>query len=171
MGLSSVAILGGFAVDVKVDPEWSRWFESLAEMVEGGIVAEGDPSNYALVWEFGNQRQYKKGPKTVRGVNPLGKKAWLSSQASHGWISINEPLMWDVIDKRYETLDFDSPDILKEIKRVAVDVLIDIYNILQNTVPMDSGDLSNSLEIVEPDQAKVLEMAEDIFQDIEDEFN
>ena len=76
--------------------------------VTAGVASVGDAAAYALVWEWGNTRQKKPGPKTVKGTNPDGKMVWLSSQAPFGYIRIHEPEYWQVIEEEMSSVDLNK---------------------------------------------------------------
>lgn len=171
--LTSVSLGSIFAEIEKEDVDkLIEWLSQLAIIVESGVQSVGEPANYALVWEFGNVRQTKKGPKTVKGTNPEGKRVWLSSQAPKGWISINEPKIWRVIDQELAKIKFDSinditADALKEeLNKAYLNIATKALAFLQSTVPVDSGDLYDSLKIVEPDDEILNELSEDIVNEI-----
>ena len=148
MNLSFIA--PSIQLDVELPAEWSETFEKKAVAVEAGVAMEGPPAAYGGVWELGNSRQHQQGPKTVWSENALGEPAWMSSQAPHGWIAVNEPKMRAAINRRLADADLDDFD---SVERACVDASIDMYNILQETVPMDSGALSNSLALIAPHDA------------------
>jgi len=149
MELSFIA--PSLTLDVELPPDWAEWFGKAARVFETGVAMEGPPADYGLVWEYGFSptrdgtiRQYQQGPRTVWSENALGEPHWMSSQAPHGWIAVNEPRMREAIMRRLADAD------LNDVERACVDASIDMFNILQETVPMDSGDLSNSLALVPP---------------------
>jgi hypothetical protein len=129
---------------VEIPPDFTEWMEKAARVVEAGVAMEGAPSAYGLTWEYGNRRQEYPGPKTLLSENPLGEMEYLTTQAPHGWIAVNESKMRDAINSRLAAADLD------DIEDACLQASMDIYNILQETVPMDSGALSNSLVIVQP---------------------
>src|SRR5580765_2079633 len=93
--------------------------------VRGGVISEGDAAAYALVWEWGNARQTKEGPKTVRGINPDGQPVWLSIQAPYGYIRIHEAESVNIIEMVLANADFETPEtgkqIIAEMKRAAAE--------------------------------------------------
>jgi len=130
------------------------WLEKLSIIVESGVQSVGPPASYALTWEWGNIRQTKKGPKTTKGKNPNGKSVWLSIQAPRGWISINEPKMWNIIESEFGKVSFNptgnGDDLRKELERAYRTISEKCLELLQQTVPIDSGELYDSLEVVPP---------------------
>lgn len=129
------------------------WLERIAVVVESGVESVGPPSNYALVWEWGNARQTKKGPKTTKGKNPDGKSVWLTIQAPRGWIGIHEPAMWKVIEEEIDKVDFSSANessLRQGLEQAYIRIAQRALELLQSTVPIDKGDLYDSLKVVRP---------------------
>lgn len=155
--LTSVA-LGEILTDIAKEnkDQVIQWLEKLSVVIETGVESVGPPSQYALVWEWGNSRQTKKGPKTTRGINPDGKRVWLTIQAPKGWIAINEQRIWEALAEEVGKIEFKSPaDITAEnLKQELTEAYIRIseraLELLQSTVPIDSGDLYDSLKVVPP---------------------
>lgn len=169
MDLYTMAIPGALGVEIEIDPSWPQWFARHARMIESGVCSDGDAAAHALVWEWGNTRQEKQGPRTVKGQNPAGASVWLSSQAPEGWIAINEPDMWDAIDRRMASFDLEGNTegaMSDELERISLAVSNDILKILHSTVPVDSGDLDHSLRVVEPGDP-LLDQIEDHFSEME----
>ena len=167
---TSVALGSIFAEFSKEDMDiLFDWIEKMSIIVESGVQSVGPPASYALVWEWGNTRQTKEGPKTTRGTNPNGETVWLSMQAPHGWIAINEPKIWDLIFEEMLKVEFDmsgSPDGLKQELISAYDRIANgALELLQSTVPIDSGDLYDSLEVVSPND-EILSQASDLAEDM-----
>lgn len=121
------------------------------EVVQFGIVSEGDAADYALVWEWGNVRQTKAGPKTTWGVNPNGSGAWLTIQAPTGYIRINTPLYWAIVFREMDKVKFtgarDGSKIDAQIRKASIRISKKILKVIQDTVPIDKGDLRDSLKI------------------------
>ena len=165
----SVALPSALDVGLELSPEWPDWFVRNARIIESGVAVDGGPAAYALVWEWGNTRQYKKGPRTILGENPADQAAWLSTQAPHGWIAINEPEMWGIIDKILGRLDFGGNaefDITVVLEQASLDISRQFLRLLRATVPVDSGDLDRALEIVEPGDS-LLDVIADSFGEME----
>src|SRR3954471_15404856 len=76
--------------------------------ISAGVATVGEPAAYAEVWEWGNVRQTKKGPKTVLGINPDGEKVWLTIQAPFGYIRINENEFWQAVKDELAKVKFKS---------------------------------------------------------------
>jgi hypothetical protein len=170
--LTSVALGSIFAEIAKEDiDKLIEWLAQLSVIVESGVQSVGPPADYALVWEWGNVRQTKKGPKTTKGTNPDGKKVWLTIQAPRGWISINEPKIWKAIDDEISKIKFDSQEDITEdsLKEALTEAYRNIaekaLSYLQQTVPIDSGDLYDSLKVVEPND-EILKELNDLSSDI-----
>ena len=122
--------------------------------VKAGVAVLGDPADYGLVWEWGNRRQKKSGPRTVIGTNPHGEQVWLSSQAPFGWIRINEPFMHRIVDEVLAELSFDQPSaaaITKVIEGGAKKISKAIAQVLQDSAPVDTGALRRAIVPVDPD--------------------
>ncbi len=119
------------------------------EIVRIGIGAEGPAAEYALVWEWGNARQTKKGPKTVRGVNPDGSSVWLTIQAPFGYIRVNTPKYWQIVYDEMEKVNFDrsGKEIDRQIRRASERISDRILQILRDTVPVDEGNLRDALRV------------------------
>jgi len=138
-------------------------------LIESGVAVDGEPAAYALVWEWGNERQYKKGPRTLEGTNPTGQTAWMSTQAPRGWIAINEPEMWEAIDAVLGNIDFQGNaefDIGLVLEKASEDISRKMLVILRRTVPVDSGDLDSALGVVSPGDP-ILDVIEDSFGEME----
>lgn len=121
--------------------------------ISAGVAIVGDAADYALVWEWGNARQKKPGPKTVLGTNPDGEMVWLSIQAPFGYIRINEPFMDRIVEDVMSTLEFDKPsarEITEELEKGARKISKAIAQLLRDAAPKDSGLLSRSIVPVEP---------------------
>ena len=122
--------------------------------IKAGVMIVGEPMDvYGPVWEWGNRRQKKSGPKTVLGTNPAGKMVWMSSQAPFGWIRINEPFMHRIVDDVLDELQFDQPDaaaITREIEKGAKKISKAIADILRDSAPEDTGALKRAIKPVDP---------------------
>lgn len=164
----SFAVLSSLEVDV-TNP-WPDWFGRHPRMIESGVASEGDPSAYALVWEFGNLRQYKKGPRTILGTSPAGGREWLSTQAPQGWIAINEPRMWAIIDDHMAKFTLGGNTefgMTVELEQMSLDISRDILTLLKSTAPVDTDALDLSLTIVEPGDS-LLDVVEDSFAEMDE---
>ncbi len=140
--------------------------------VRGGVASVGEASAYALVWEWGNSRQTQKGPKTVLGTNPDGSQVWLSLQAPFGYIRIHEPEYIQILEKELEAMDFDAldaRDIRTAMELAAIRAGEKMAALIRETVPLDSGDLKESIVAMDsddPDLEKVdegLELGSEFF--------
>lgn len=124
--------------------------EDVDERIESGIVSVGDAAAYANVWEWGNLRQTKEGPKTTLGINPDGDQVWLTIQAPYGYIRVNmetyQLIMMEEIDK-VNFAQTSGRDIDKQLKRATDRISKRILEVLKDTVPVDSGDLQDSLHV------------------------
>lgn len=122
------------------------------ETVEVGVSVDGPAAAYAEVWEWGNMRQTKKGPRTVLGVNPNGEQVWLSSQAPYGYIRVNVERYLIAVRNALGKLRFNSltPDQLtEELRTAGVEAMKECAVILHDTAPVDTGQLQSSFHVVE----------------------
>ena len=122
--------------------------------IAAGVASVGDAAAYALVWELGNIRQSKKGSKTVQGTTPDGETVWLSIQAPHGYIRIHENDYIQILKQELGKCKFDSTnpqDMTEELEAAAIRTVKRCAKLVQDTVPVYSGKLHDSIEIVEPD--------------------
>jgi hypothetical protein len=121
-------------------------------MIESGVSVEGEAAAYAEVWEWGNARQTKKGPRTVLGTNPRGERVWLSSQAPYGYIWTNEGKFWDSISQELKKVTFEGPnkrDVREELEKASVRIATEIAKTISESAPVDTGQLSESFRVVE----------------------
>jgi hypothetical protein len=134
--------------------------------VRGGVVSEGGAAAYALVWEWGNARQTKQGPKTVKGVNPDGEEVWLSIQAPSGYISIHESEYVQIIQYQLGATDFSEAttgkEIRAEMKRASTAAARMIAELIRDFAPVDKGALRDSIEAADPDDPDLKVEDEDI---------
>ena len=170
--LTSVTLGSIFAEIAKEDMDKIvDWISQLAIVVESGVQSVGPSASYRLVWEYGNIRQQKRGPKTVRGTNPDGQRVWLSIQAPRGWISINEEKIWQAIDRELDNISFDSigditeDKIKQDLTKAYGNIAQKALGFLQETVPIDSGDLYDSLKVIEVNDP-ILDEISDLSSDI-----
>lgn len=122
-------------------------------IIEVGLAVEGPAAAYAEVWEWGNARQTKEGPRTVRGVNPNGESVWLSSQAPRGYIRVNDSIYLDIIKVELGKLEFKGTDALsvkQDIERTCIDIMQQIAHVVEEHAPVDTGQLSQSFRVVRP---------------------
>ncbi|MDE2098280.1 MAG: HK97 gp10 family phage protein [Patescibacteria group bacterium] len=113
--------------------------------IESGVRVEGPATAYALVWEWGNLRQTKKGPRTVWGVNPDGSGAWLSTQAPRGYIRVLEAEYNTILQGQFKglTLRASDPQKMREDLTDAMNTAADkIANVVKGLAPVDTGELS-----------------------------
>jgi hypothetical protein len=134
--------------------------------IRGGVVSEGDAAAYALVWEWGNARQTKEGPKTVKGINPDGDEVWLSTQAPFGYIRINEPEFINIIQEQIANVDFEAAEsgqeILTALKNASTRAAGQIAEVIREAAPVDSGALRESIQPTDPDDPDLAVDDEDI---------
>lgn len=144
-------------VDFELDKGFESFlkeFEELTEDISCGVGVIGPAAAYALVWEWGNTRQVRPGPKTVLGTNPDGKMIWLSAQAPFGYIRRNEPLYWDLIHEQWleVNLNQSTKERLKsEIERkFCKPVAKQMADIIRDNAPEDSGELKSNIQPLDP---------------------
>jgi len=144
-------------------------FELPSRTIQAGVASMGEAAAYALVWEFGNVRQGKEGPKTTRGYNPMtGEVVWMTIQRPYGYIRINEGLYWSIARDEMSKLTFrgSTPQaIVKELEACSVNVMKRIAKLLQDTAPVAKGILSDSFVVVKPGDS-LLEKDADYVLDI-----
>ena len=131
-------------------------FEEHDQEISVGVMVVGDAAAYGLVWEWGNTRQTKQGPRTVYGPNPKGEIVWLSTQAPEGWISVNEGAMQAAFEKELQKAEFNQPtarDMTRELEKRATAAAQAALRILRDHAPKDSGQLLDSLRVVPPGSA------------------
>jgi hypothetical protein len=116
--------------------------------ITAGVAATGEAAAYAEVWEWGNMRQSKEGPRTVLGVNPDGEDVWLSFQAPAGYISIHENQYWDILKQELKKVKFKSKTaqgITKELQSASVRAMKRIIPIISDSAPIGIADTSPTL--------------------------
>lgn len=129
-------------------------FEEHDKLIAAGVAAIGEAAAYAEVWEWGNVRQTKQGPKTVLGTNPDGEEVWLSVQAPFGYIAIHESQYWDIMKEELGKVEFKSSTaqgITKELETAAVKAMKRVKDLIEESAPVDKGILSKSFRVVLPD--------------------
>jgi len=143
--------------------EFMLEFEEHHQEIKSGVMVVGDAAGYAEVWEWGNLRQTKPGPRTVIGTNPKGDMVWLSSQSPFGWIRVNEDEIWMAVRKELEKANFDQPDaraMTVELEKRAFNAAKVTAKILEEHAPKDKGVLADSLFAVNPNDS-ILDTGDD----------
>jgi hypothetical protein len=144
--------------------ELKELFEGYADAseqspVRGGVTSEGEAAAYALVWEWGNSRQTKEGPKTVLGINPDGETVWLSTQAPFGYIRIYEPEFVNMVFEELAKVDFKAAEtgeeILQALKEASSRAGARVADIIKEAAPVDSGDLRDSIGAADPNDPEL----------------
>lgn len=134
--------------------------------VRGGVLSQGNAAAYALVWEWGNARQTKQGPKTVKSFNPDGEEVWLSIQAPQGYIRINEPEFLQILQTKLGEMDLDdwssAEDLTLAMKKASAAAAAQIAEIIKETAPTASGSLRDSISPASPDDPDLAVDDEDI---------
>src|SRR5580765_2524701 len=122
-------------------------------VIEVGVAVEGPAAKYAEVWEWGNARQTKQGPRTVLGINPNGESVWLSTQAPRGYIRVNDSIYMDIVKVELGKLEFkgtDASSVRQDIERTCIDIAQQIAHVIEEHAPVDTGQLSQSFRVVRP---------------------
>lgn len=123
------------------------------QVISSGVASIGEAAAYALVWEWGSARISEPGPNTCIGVNPDGSSVILSVQAPFGYISINEPLYWAILEAELKKIKFGNSSIeglLDELQQAALRAAEEFVPILRSAAPKDSGALRDSIQVVDP---------------------
>jgi hypothetical protein len=126
--------------------EFLNGLGSLDQTVEAGLMATGPAAAYAEVWEWGNARQEKQGPKTVLGVNPDGETVWLSTQAPMGYIAVHTDKYVAIVKAEVAKSALDGDTGLKE---VAHNAMVLIKEVVEENAPVDSGQLRDCFRVVD----------------------
>lgn len=132
--------------------------EQLDVAVSAGVVVEGHPAGYALVWEWGSgppgpnrprARQYKEGPKTVLGVNPNGERVFLTLQAPFGYVRIWNKEFDLIIEQELEAVDFlaHPKQLKKKLERCAKRIGEKMTALIKKSVPIDEGHLYQAISV------------------------
>lgn len=133
--------------------EFMLEFEAHDKEIMAGVVSEGEAAAYAEVWEWGNVRQVKPGPKTVIGTNPRGEMVWMSAQAPFGYIWTHEPEFDRVLMEEWQKVRFESvnaQEMTDELEKMALAVVRKVAMIIQDSAPFDRGGLRSSIHALEP---------------------
>jgi hypothetical protein len=126
-------------------------FEQQHGEVSSGVSVEGPAAAYALVWEWGNARQVRVGPKTTVGTNPDGKKVFLSIQAPRGYIRVNSPLYWAALEQEMQKVKFAGTStgaIHDELEAAAERIATRVRDIIREHAPVDTGQLHDEIQVV-----------------------
>lgn len=143
-----------FALDFGGLKEFLEGLKSLNQVVEAGLMATGPAAAYAEVWEWGNARQVKQGPRTVQGVNPDGETVWLSTQAPMGYIAIHSDKYLEIIRDEISKLALSGGiGTNDELKQVAHKAMERIKEVVSESAPVDSGQLRDCFQVVDDGDA------------------
>jgi len=104
-----------------------------------------------LVWEYGNVRQTKKGPKTTLAIDiETGRKVWLTIQAPHGYVRILTPKFHKIIRIELGKVKFGEKNVKKQVieawERIGELCAIEVRKV----VPVDKGNLKESITWLKP---------------------
>lgn len=134
------------------------------QMFFAGVASIGEAAGYALIWEWGNVRQLKDGPSTCQGVNPDGSTVWLSVQAPYGYISLNSPLYWAIVQEELTQVKFattDPAEMSDEFSKAMSRIAKRIAPIIRDAAPMESGALRESITALDPEDSILTDEDED----------
>ena len=121
------------------------------KLITAGVASTGPAAAYAEVWEWGNVRQTKPGPKTVKGTNPDGESVWLSIQAPFGYIKIHEADYLEALKIELSKVKFkgtNAKEITEELEAAAEKAMKICAQLIGDNAPVDSGQLSKSFKVV-----------------------
>ena len=150
--MASVAI----TLDVDEVIQYLDTFRGLDHVVEAGLVATGPAAAYAEVWEWGNARQEKQGPRTVLGVNPDGDEVWLSTQAPMGYIAIHVDLYMQIVMAELANMAMSGGEgTVEELKAVAKTAMEQIKTVVSEHAPVDSGQLRDCFQVIGDDDSSL----------------
>lgn len=138
-------------LEVKLEGLLKGFEELHDEPVSVGVAVVGPAAAYAEVWEWGNVRQTKKGPRTVLGTNPDGESVWLSSQAPNGYIRVNEDKYLGIVKIELEKVKFSSPDgaaMKRELQDAGKRIMEQVADVIREAAPVDTGQLRSSWVVV-----------------------
>jgi len=138
-------------------------FEQQDKETEAAVASVGEASAYALTWEWGNVRQVERGPKTTMGLNPAGQRVFLSIQAPFGYIRINQGRYWEILQEEVQKVRFESErtgDISDELRSAARRAVRRCAQLIRETVPVDSGALQRSIQVIDPEDYAALGLGE-----------
>jgi hypothetical protein len=127
--------------------------ESHDKLFAAGVASIGEAAGYALIWEWGNARQVQAGEETCQGTNPDGSTVWLSVQAPFGYISINEPLYWAIVQEVLSEVKFAQTDpaaMTAEFEKAMFKIAKLIAPIIRDAAPFASGALRDSITALAP---------------------
>jgi hypothetical protein len=133
----------------------SRAFSSLGTGTEAGastsagIKVEGPAAAYALVWEIGRM-DVNPGPKTMWSENADGEAAVMTIQAPNGYIRINRQEYVKILNEEFASVKWSelSPSQWLSAANDVVDMAAQrCLNMLQNYVPVDTGQLLFNMEV------------------------
>lgn len=110
----------------------------------------------------GNARQTQRGPKTTLGVNPDGTRVWLSIQAPFGYIRINTPRYFEILEDEMSRVQFTgarTSDVSDALYGAARKAASRIAELIREAAPVDTGELRASIQVVDPTDYVVLSQA------------
>jgi hypothetical protein len=139
-----------FDLDLSGLDELVEELKDLDQTVEAGLMATGDAAAYAEVWEWGNARQTKQGPKTVMGVNPAGESVWLSKQAPTGYIAVHTDKYLEIVRAEISRMALSGGTGAKEeLQAVVHRSMEQIKEVVSEHAPVDSGKLRDCFQVLD----------------------
>lgn len=154
--------------------ELRQYLLSLSQLdfsVFAGVAASGPGTAYALVWELGNIRMTKAGPKTVMGHNPIsGETAFFSTQAPLGYVRVLVPVFMQIIVNEMRTVQWASANkavIEKQIKNAAAVITQKMAQLVAQHAPVDTGDLQMSIVPIAPGASLMDTLNTNSIEDVE----
>ena len=132
--------------------------------ITGGVGVYGPAAAYALVWELGSRRLKSPGPKTLWSKNRLGKKAILTKQAPHGYVTPTDEF-WHIIENEIVKVKFEQARSKKDLVYMLENAMDNashrIARVIAQRAPVDSGQLRTDIQGVDTDEADFLDSIED----------
>jgi hypothetical protein len=143
-------------IEVWIDKldEFMLEFEQHDKLIQAGVMVVGEAAAYSLIWEWGKDlKKYQPRLKTVIGRNPDGESVLMSVQAPEGYIHINEPWYWDIVEEEMAKVKFSTPNARQmtlELEAAAKRISKKMAEVISNSAPIDSGTLRSEIKPVDP---------------------
>lgn len=140
----------GVTIDIEGLSDIMSQLSPLLSTVTVGVASIGDPSQYALVLEFGFSNAQQPGPRTVIGINGVGEAAIMSSQAPTGYIRVNQEKYLAIVKEQIADVDWsDIENLHGSIEDAMNRAGEEITELIYNTAPVDTGALIFSFGVIE----------------------
>jgi hypothetical protein len=115
--------------------------------ISGGIIVTGPAAAYALVWELGSLRLKKPGPRTVWGINRLGERHIMSSQAPEGYVGVISDQFWPIIQKHLMGVNYGSKSLNLQLEIAVDNASQEIASMVRDLAPVgETGDLRTGIQ-------------------------